>query len=261
VKEGLDPYSSRTAAYVNQRDNERLSDLGELAQKILAVSAKFGSAGAIKLISPALPDLLNDALGSLTEFLLSKSVQGATLQVDEFALLVIADLQDHQVNIKELFESVRNLKVFVEGARKARDADSAEKVRRLSQVVTTGVMTSSDPQEKVLEFIRFAAELNETDIYILSQLYKIQHTFNPKFVSEWAQSVRKAMHDRVILDSAGGPVDDQYVRSAYARLQAIGLAVQLGGTASDTSPGEQHYALLKLGKEFYMYLQRKGDYA
>jgi len=253
MKDGLDPLASESAAYLNQLELASLNKPGEIAQRLLALSGKLGEK-ALTLAFPSFPESIRAPLGSLCERLLDRTVQSESINIETFAYYVVADLQRLGCAIETLTDK-RELKYFVEGARKARDASSADKVFRLSQVVVTGMVSRSDPDEKVVEFIRFAADLNETDIHVLSQMYARQHTFNSKFVPQWAQEIRRAMHDRPLADSMGGFMNDQYVRSAYARLQSLGLVVALGGTASDTSPGENHYAILTLGKEFVEYLR------
>jgi hypothetical protein len=256
MKDGLDPLGSATAAYLNNLEQSGLNDLGDVAQKIISLTGKL-SIAAIKLALPGVPDVLLEPAGRLSEWLIDTTVKTKKANVETFAYLVVTDLNLLGRHIDDLSNPNRNLALFLQGANKARVADNADKVRRLAQVVLNGVVSENDPEEKVNEFIRFAAELNETDIHVLKVLYDRQSGFNPKFVAEWAQNVRRSMHDYPIPDSSGGTMDDQYVRSAYARLQALGLAVQLGGTASDTSPAEQHYALLKLGKEFFQYLEKQ----
>jgi hypothetical protein len=258
MKDGLEPLASASAAYMNQLELGHLSDVGEVAQQILSVSSKLVEL-PLKLAFPDLAAGVASQINRLAGVLVEKATKSEALNVETFAYCVIADLQRLGKDLEALVRSDREAKFLVEGGRRARDASSLEKVLRLSQVVVSGVLASEDPNEKVSEFIRFAAELNETDIHVLSVMYTLQHQFNSKEVPTWASEVRRVMHDREITDKDGNVMDDQYVRSAYARLQALGLVVQFGGTASDTSPGEQHYAILTLGKEFYQYLRHKGE--
>ena len=260
MKDGLDPLASVSAAYLNQIELERLGDVGPVAQTILGFAAKVG-ASICSSAARKLPEVLRAPLSVLTEQLLNTALQGAKLNVETYAYCVSADLQRLGKQIDDLFDSQAKIDFFIEGARRARDASSRDKVLRLAQVVVSGVVSDDDGEEKVIEFIRFASELNETDIQVLKEVHSFQSKLNPKFKDHWAQGVRRAMNNSVLLDVNRQPFDDQTVRSACARLQALGLVGQIGGTVSDTSPGETPYAVLDLGREFLSYLMQQGTNA
>lgn len=173
---------------------------------------------------------------------------------------VYRELESQGTKIEKMEQqvnSVRSLAIFVEGARRSQQSSSAEKAKRLGRVAAMGIIRcENDPLEKVLEFLRFAEELSETDIYVLREMENRQKNVGPeKFQDQWALNIHRVMNDFEVTLSDENKLDDQYVRSSFARLQAYGLIIQLGGTMSDTPPHKQHYALLNLGKEFLQYLR------
>jgi len=166
-------------------------------------------------------------------------------------------LQNQDKKLEEFptqVDSNRLSEIVTEGIRRSEQAATREKAKRLGTVAASGILRPNDPLELVTEFLRFAQELSETDILVLREMQKAQANCNPdRFQGARADDVRKVMNTFQVKQSDGKVLDYGYVKSSFARLQSLGLAIQLS-SQSNTSPENLPFELLRLGNEFLEYI-------
>jgi|GEM_PF-2794552 len=270
MKDGLDPYGSSSAAYMNQVEFDKLGEVGDVAKKILQLSSKLGGV-AVSAAFPAIPTLLNGPLSSLADLLVGIVAGNTKVNVEQFAYCVVHDLQcvvhDQQKlgssfdKLDELLSSVRDQQLFLQGAIEASTSATQERTMRLAKVVVSGILRPNDPDEMVTEFLRMTSALIETDVHVLRVTARLQEPSSDP-IEEVDQEEKSKRGDnrrtklykdwpQILADVESKGLSDMSVRSAFVRLQALGLVEPI---TSGFDAGEPRYEVLELGRLYVDYL-------
>jgi hypothetical protein len=161
--------------------------------------------------------------------------------------------------IDDLEERVARLEGGLKMALRLPTDGSRETFERLAVVVVRGAtIFAGNPQEQTNEFLRIAAQITESEVRILRQMYEFQgglsgqagHSFNQE---NWLRNVQLQWGQ---MNKKYPPGDEWMMRkSALVRLQSYGFIEQIrgGGTSERSELGQSAYALLPLGRDFHEY--------
>ncbi len=133
---------------------------------------------------------------------------------------------------------------------------SNEKLDYFAAIAVSGALVyRSDPVEQTQEFLRITSQLTATDIFVLRETEKSQGA-----LKQWPGQMESWLHDiqigwKPLLESLKGHgISEMNYRSAFVRLQALGLVERMQPNMSTNAPTDVPYALLELGKLYLSYL-------
>lgn len=213
-------------------------------------------------MAAALPSPWSTTIATLGEQLLDLAVGKTKLNLEQFAICVIRDLQRIGYSVDKLdeqFASVRVRNLLIQGAVEARTSTTHERTERLARVVVSGMVNSNDPEDLVTEFLRMSSALAATDVFCLRIAAQIQapasHPVENIELEEKRRNERRMElygdWPKILEELKSESLSYMSVRSAFVRLQALGLADPVAG---GFDAGDPTYEILELGRLYLAYL-------
>ncbi len=259
-------FDGPTAAFKRQNENDEAARATpeRVREFLLAISEK-----------------LEPAIGAPGVAILRLLGAKAEVDVEAFVDCVVSEFGLVHKNIAEVQKSQRALEIFLHGAEEARRSSDHEKTKRLAKIVTTGILSPNEPDQKISEFIRIAGILIDVDILVLNAIYQTQHELlkrNLEWVQRFTTDPTQDHNQNALANRENNWTIEVYeawkqlrgvprgdgkfltrtdIRSAIVRLESVGLVSDIPGSGAEGPIFGRPCGLLELGCEFVEYLQLK----
>ena len=169
---------------------------------------------------------------------------------DELRSLVEKSEQEYRKRFQEWFE------LLEDGAKKAEQTRSRERVKRLGFILANSLLMSTPPQaDEVEEMMRDATELSESDVLYLGELVRVQGGLMessgvvPRYQawSSWPNGFW------------GEKITDGEIDSVFSKLESLGLVARIAppNNLNIMANFQNRYALLRKGLQFVEFVKQK----
>ncbi len=172
----------------------------------------------------------------------------------------LAALYQSNEELHGRIESLQNEPKFAEAisalALRAMQTSVKDRLRRLARIVVNGVKEGDLEPEGLDDMMRAAAELKDTDIVLLGEIYDSQKSLmkQPRLsTTSWFGQIQTLWNEFVDSGTLDGSKHLVY-RSSFSRLESHGL-IQKFREISTAAVGLEPYTLLEEGLKFYERLQ------
>jgi hypothetical protein len=244
-----DPISALQA--LNASEERQHSPISKYAKQFLA---------AIKLFAPPGTEFTLAALEAAITWTDRREDQNR----NEFIHVIAEETTRHRSQIDQLLAESENHRRFMademprlvlDGLRRAEQASTKERIRRMARIVTNAVKVGpAKGADYIEELMKIAAELSDRDVLVLAtaaEQFTHQERLRPRDAR--AAIAAGAWTSVQWQDKAGISADE--VASIGARLQSFGLVSRIERITGDTNS----YMVLERGRDFIAYIRNTDE--